>query len=389
MRRVLIILLVLLLVIGLVVFFFYAGKFVDQQRNTVAPMDVSAVSPEAKDLHNSLRIADLHSDNLLWDRNPLDRLSHGHVDIPRLIDGNVTLQVFDAVIKTPKGLNYESNTGDSDNITYLAMANRWPWRTWFSLLERARYQAAILDKAATQSEGTLKIIHSQAELQAYLTDRAANPRQVAGVLSIEGLHALEGKGENLDRLWEAGYRIFGMTHFFDNEVGGSSSGVAKGGLTPLGRQVVKAIEAKGGIVDLAHASPKLVEEVLAMSTKPILVTHTGVQGVHDTPRNLSDAQIQAISAKKGLIGIGFWEGAVAMASIDDIVASIRHVVAIGGIDCVALGSDFDGSTHCAFDSEHLILLTDGLLRGGFSETEIRKIMGENQLRFLLENLPKE
>lgn len=389
MRRVLILLLVILLVIGLVVFFFYAGKFVDQQRNTLASMDLSAVSPEAKDLHNSLHIADLHSDNLLWDRNPLDRLSHGHVDIPRLIDGNVTLQVFDAVIKTPRGLNYESNTGDSDNITYLAMANRWPWRTWFSLLERARYQATILKKASAQSEGTLKIIHSQADLRAYLTDRAANPRQIAGILSIEGLHALEGNGENLDRLWEAGYRIFGMTHFFDNEVGGSSSGVAKGGLTPLGRQVVKAIEAKGGIVDLAHASPKLVEEVLALSTKPVLVTHTGVQGVHDTPRNLSDAQIQAISARKGLIGVGFWEGAVAMASIDDIVASIRHVVAIGGIDCVALGSDFDGSTHCAFDSEHLILLTDGLLRGGFSETEIRKIMGENQLRFLLENLPME
>ncbi len=388
LKRILLFLLIFL-IIGLTGFFFLAGKIVDRQRNTTAAMDVSGVSEEAKALHQKLLIGDLHSDNLLWDRNVLKKIDHGHVDIPRLLEGNVTIQVFDAVIKTPRGLNYQKNTASSDNITLLAMANRWPIRTWKSLLQRALYQANVLQRAATRSEGQLTVVRTSAELQRFLDSRRSNPRQVAGLLSIEGLHALEGKQENLDRLWDAGYRIMGLTHFFDNEIGGSSSGAEQGGLTPLGRKVVQQIEDIGGIVDLAHASPKVVEEVLAMATKPMVVTHTGLQAVHGNPRNLSDDQVRRIAEKGGLIGIGFWDGALNAATVDEVVKTIRHAVEIAGIGHVGLGSDFDGSTHTCIDSAHLILLTDALLKAGFSEEEIGQIMGGNQIRFLLDNLPGE
>jgi hypothetical protein len=109
--------------------------------------------------------------------------------------------------------------------------------------------------------------------------RAAAPaeRRVAALLATEGLHAIEGDLRNVDTLHAAGFRMLGLTHFFDNEVAGSAHGVAKGGLTPLGRAVVRRMEALGILVDVAHASPRAVDDVLAMATRPVLVSHGGVQ----------------------------------------------------------------------------------------------------------------
>src|SRR5690606_9614838 len=100
---------------------------------------------------------------------------------------------------------------------------------------------------------------------------------------------LEGRLENIDRMYDAGFRIMGLTHFFDNEVGGSAHGLEKGGLTPFGRRVIGRLEEKKMLVDLAHASRALIDDVLNMAERPVLVSHTGVEGTCPGPRNLTDA----------------------------------------------------------------------------------------------------
>ena len=377
----------ILILIGLFGFFLAAAKIVDGQTNIVIELDHGEMPAAVKAVHDSLVIADWHADNLLWDRDILRQINHGHVDIPRLIKGNFTLQVFDAVIKTPKGQNYQSNSGDTDNITTLAIANRWPMRTWHSLLERALYQSAKLHSAEERSDGKLQIIRTKSDLQNLLSERSKNKDLVGGLLAIEGLHALEGKLENLQKVYDAGYRVMGLTHFFDNEVGGSSAGIDQRGLTAFGRDVIVKMNQMDITIDLAHASNELIKDVLELTTKPIVVSHTGVKGTYESPRNLSDDQLRAIAAKGGVVGIGFWDGAVGSPQTTDIVKAMRHAVDIIGIDHVCLGSDWDGGTTTLFDAANIWVLTKALLNGGFSKEEIYKIMGGNQIEFLKKNLP--
>jgi microsomal dipeptidase-like Zn-dependent dipeptidase len=156
-------------------------------------------------------------------------------------------------------------------------------------------------------------------------------------------------------------RITDLTHFFDNEVGGSAHGLVKGGLTPFGRQVVAKLEAKGMLIDLAHASKPLIDDVLAMAKLPVLVSHTGVAGTCPGPRNLSDTHLKRI-ATGGVVDIGYWEGAVCYPSVPAVVKAIRYALDQVGVEHVALGSDFNGATRTPFDVTGLAQLTEGRLQ---------------------------
>ena len=372
--------------IGAILFFFLAGKIADRLYNQLDELEDYEISTEAKMLHDQLSIVDLHADNLLWDRNPGTELTHGHVDIPRLKQGNYTLQVFDAVIQTPKNLNYHANTGETDNIRTLAMANRWPITAWYDLTARAIHQSNILHEAAKFDAG-LMIIKSTSDLDYFMKLRKSNSYLIGGLLSIEGLHALENDLKNLDILYDKGYRIMGLVHFFDNEVGGSSAGQNKGGLTDLGKNVIRRMNSKNIIIDLAHASDRLITDVLTLTSQAVIVSHTGVKAIHASPRNLSDEQIIAIANNGGLIGIGFWAEAVGNTHPQDIARSIKYVIELVGVDHVALGSDFDGAVTTSFDSSQIIYITEALLREGLSREQIHQVMGGNALRFFKENLP--
>jgi membrane dipeptidase len=368
--------------------FFTLPRIVDQRINGVALAAPHSANARAMALHNALFVADLHDDALLWSRDLLQRYDYGHSDLPRLQEGKVSLQVFSTVTKSPKGLNFERNGADSDSITMLVMAQRWPRATWNSLLARALYQSEKLHTAAANSGGAMQIVRSQAELAAALPQGTAPAKgKLLALLATEGLHPLEGKLENVDALYDAGFRIMGLTHFFDNEIGGSAHGLEKGGLTPLGKQVVARLLEKSVLVDLAHASPKVIDDVLAMTRKPLLVSHTGVQGTCPGPRNLSDRHIKAIAATGGVMGIGYFEGAVCGLDTASIVKAIRYTANLVGVQHVALGSDFDGATKTAFDTTGLVRITEGLLEAGFSEADVAAIMGGNVLRLLKAQLP--
>ena len=112
-----------------------------------------------------------------------------------------------------------------------------------------------------------------------------------------------------------------------------------------------------------------------------------MKGSLDNVRNLSDEHIQKIAANGGLIGVGFFDGAVTKPLTEGIVDAMKHIKSIAGVDCIALGSDYDGSATVPFDITGLPLLVEELLKQGFQEDEIRDIMGENVKRFMLKNLP--
>ena len=159
-------------------------------------------------------------------------------------------------------------------------------------------------------------------------------------------------------------------------------GVGKGGLTALGRQAVSRMEALGMIVDLAHASHATVADVLAMATRPVVFSHGGVQATCKVNRNLTDDEVRGVARTGGVIGIGYWQGAICSTKPEAVARAVAHIRDLVGIDHVGLGSDFDGSTTTGFDASQVAAVTQALLDGGFSEPEIRKVMGGNVLRVL-------
>jgi microsomal dipeptidase-like Zn-dependent dipeptidase len=381
-----------LIVLGLLGFFLFAPGIVERAQNPVAEHAPRPVSPAARAMHERLIIGDWHADSLLWGRDLTRRSGRGQVDLPRLVDGNVALQVFTTVTKSPAGLNYEKNSAEArDNITMLYIGQLRPFRSWLDLTERALEQARQLAIAEEKAPDMLKILRNRADLAAVLARRENGEKIVGGILGAEGGHALSGDLANLDRLHDAGFRLMGLTHFFDNELGASLHGEAgtSKGLTKFGRSVVKKMVEKHMVIDLAHASPQVAREVLDMVDVPVVVSHGGIYSHCQTVRNFPDALMQDIAARGGLIGIGFWEEVTCDDTPAGIAASIIAAVNVVGEDHVALGSDFDGAVKTTFDVSELPAITQALMDGGLGEATIAKVMGGNMVQFLQGALPED
>jgi membrane dipeptidase len=344
-------------------------------------------SDRARALHETLWIADLHADSLLWGRDLVERGSRGQVDIPRMRDGNVALQVLAASTKTPRHLNLERNDDRSDDVILLALALGWPRATWRRLLPRALHLASRADDLAVRSRGAFRVIRSRDDIAAYDAARRLDRGLTAGLLAIEGAHALDGDPANVEVVADAGFRMMSPSHFFDTAFGGSAHGIEKGGLTDAGREMVRRMEARGMLVDVAHASAATIDGILAVARRPVVASHTGFRGVADNSRNLTDEHARGIAATGGLLGVGFWATASGGEDAAAIARSIRYAVNVAGIDHVGLGSDFDGAVRVPFDATGLVVLTDALLEAGFADDEIAKVMGGNARRLLADVLP--
>ena len=364
-----------------------APALVGERLNPTLPPPPAPVPEQAAILHDSLLVVDLHADALLWDRDLLDKGDIGHVDLPRLSEGRVAVQLFTAVTQVPRGMNLEENDADSDLITPLALVQLWPPGTWRSPLARALHQADKLRRFVARSDGRLELVTTRDELTAFLRTRDGDGGTVAALLGVEGAHALEGKLANVDTLFAAGYRMLGLTHFFDTAVGGSAHGVRKGGLTAVGERVLDRMAELGMMVDLAHASDALIDDVAGRAGRPVVVSHTGVDGTCPGPRNLSDAQLLRIAGTGGVVGIGLWPEAVCGETPADWARAVRYTADLVGVEHVALGSDWDGAVPAIVDASGTEHLTAALLEEGFSSGEIRAILGENTLRVLLATLP--
>ena len=362
------------------------GANVERFADRVSGPPLPVVSERAEELHRSSFVADLHADSLLWGRDLSRRSSIGHVDLPRLREGNVALQMFTTVTRFPATASIERTDPRSpDLITLLAITHAWPWRTYGSLTERVLHQADRLSALAAH-DPSLVLVRSRADLDRLTAARATDARAVGAILGIEGAHALD-RSSAFEEIFAAGVRLIGLTHFFDDEFAGSAHGVDKGGLTDRGRDLVARMEQYGVAVDLAHSSEATIRDVLAIAKKPVLVSHTGVKATCDNARNLSDEQLRALAAAGGVIGIGYWPTAVCGNTPAAVARAIRHAVEVAGSDHVALGSDFDGAVTTPFDASRLDAVTQAMIDEGLAETTIRRVLGENALRVLRELLP--
>jgi len=349
----------------------FVPKIIDKSHNKIRTNAPYQVSEKAQNLYNSLDfIADLHCDALLWKRNLLKDNDFGQVDIPKLLKANVGIQSFTIVTKSPKGQNFDKNTGESDNITALYLVQGRPTN---SLTKRTIYQCESLFKFGEDSNGKFRVITSGSEFKNYLSDRKQNKNITAGFLGVEGAHALDGKIENVQVLFDSGVRMMAPTHFFDNKLGGSAHGISGAGLTKFGKDVIKKMIELNMIIDIAHASPQIIDDILKITDRPIVSSHTGVKGTCDNVRNL--------------VGIAMFEQAVCGTDATATAKAIKYTSDLIGVDHVALGSDFDGSVTTPFDITGLPLIVEELLKLDFSEKEIKMIMGENVKLFLLNNLP--
>lgn len=380
--------------ISIIIILFLARAILPEQTdralNQITEHRPFKISVDADQLHETLLIGDWHADSALWNRDLSIDNDHGHVDIPKLQKGNVALQMFTTVTKSPSGQNYDKNeTNTRDNITTLAIVQGWPIKTWTSLYERAVFQSQKIHKLSEENPNDLMLIKSKLDLSSFLEKRKKNTKLIGGLIGTEGSHALDGDLENIKRLYDHGFRMMSLHHFFDNKLGGSLHGTTGDGLTPFGKDAVELMQDLEIIIDVSHSSENVVKDVLKLSSRPLVVSHTGFNGHCESPRNISDELMKSIAKKGGLIAIGYWDGAICDNSPKSVASALMFGIDLVGEDHLSLGSDFDGSITPGFDTSELVAITDWLIKLGATEPQIRKIMGKNMLLFIQTYLPNE
>jgi membrane dipeptidase len=360
-------------------------------------------------VHNKAIVADLHSDTAMRMRDGFDfstRDTTGHMDLPRLKEGGVDLQVFACFVGND-----------------LAPAECRP------------YVDEMLDSLLAQigrHPDTIAVCTTAAE-----AERIIGVGKIAAFLGIENGIAINSDLANLRHFYDRGVRYLTLTHVVSNDwcISSADTAPAFNGLTDFGRDVVKTMNDLGMIIDVSHSSPAAVAEVLKVTTDPVIASHSCVYSICPSDRNLTDDQIKAIAANGGVIGINFYAGylspggrwdqvwdsifAAHQSEIDSIdtlyhddrparrkamapfwqeliaemrklgmdigvvVDHIDHIVKLVGPDYVGLGSDFDGVfalpkglTDCSLVPN----ITKELVRRGYSNKDINKILGGNFMR---------
>ncbi|QIT56064.1 peptidase M19 [Aquisalimonas sp. 2447] len=389
--------------------YYLAGQY-DRMMNPYG-IDADAPEPDATDraLHADMFVADLHIDTLKWERDLLERSVFGHADVPRLDEGNVALQVFTIVTRSPINwpwMDCVSGRSPDTNTALFFMQGRPAG----PLRERAMYQINRFKDAAERSRAgpgpELRLIETAADLEHLVADRAAGKAVIGGIIGIEGGHWIGGPGwdsaavrREMAALHDAGVRLFAPVHRFDNHLAGSNEGCERHGLTQHGHDAIGAAQELGMVVDLAHISGAALRDATAYLDDPVTVSHTGVRAGCEAPcrpdRNLSDDDIRHLIDADGVIGIGFWPQAIGP-SVWRVQAAMQHITAIAedmGVAeptrHVAIGSDYDGSVTPMIEVTHLDVLTTLLRRGPqpFSEQQVRGIMGANTCRLFATVLP--
>lgn len=386
--------LVILSVVLFVAATFYMGRNTYEMMNPVMSPSPYPTDQSIQSFHDSLFIADLHADTFNFITDFFKRNKTAHVDYPRLREGGISLMTmaiateipFSVVRRDPKG-----NVRGGNMVTVGAVSQFEPMKNWFSQYERGLYSLSYANKLISDNPDKLRLIRYKEDLQELIQAHAEDPENAPiGILfAVEGAHILEGNIERFDELYNNGVRMMSLTHAFDNEAGGSSEGVSKGGLTDYGKQLVERMIERGTIVDIAHASPALVDDLMARVQSPVVYSHGGVEAVCDIDRNLRQSALQKVKDNGGLIAVGFWPRVLCANSIESVASTMRYVADQIGVEHVALGSDFDGGVKVLFDASGIPLLTKALLENGFTREEIRLIMGENYSNLLLKSLPSK
>jgi membrane dipeptidase len=329
---------------------------------------------DARALHDELPVMDLHADTpklmsrLGYDlmarhRPPASRINYaGHVDVPRMREGGLGAQIF----------------------------GMWtfPYPERGCARDTHRQLSTLADVVARHPD-TLALAPTAEAIRA-----AHAAGKIAVLAGIEGGQALESKRANVEVFARRGVRYIGLLHFSANALGCPARGSGEDagqGLTGFGRDVIREMNRLGVVVDLAHINRKGFFDALSVTTAPVMVTHTGVVGVHEHWRNIDDEQLRAVAENGGCVGIIFAPRFLGAGGIDAVCDHILHILKVVGADVPALGSDFDGFVippRGLEDVAALPRLTAALAARGVDQTTLKKILGENALRVLADVPPR-
>ncbi|MBS7651776.1 MAG: dipeptidase [Candidatus Bathyarchaeia archaeon] len=328
------------------------------------------------ELHRSSIVVDTHCDTLkclspiftrlrdYWfvDRSSLGlggRADVGHVDIPRLKEGGVDCQIF----------------------AISSARERLPPHALRTALE-------MLDIFYSECERNMESLVPATTYQGIV--EAVKDGKIAAILSIEGADVIEGSLEVLRCFYRLGVRMVGLVHSLRNPLAdGVSDSRTGGGLSELGVEVVEELERLGVLIDISHLSEAGFWDLINITRRPIVASHSNCRALCDHPRNLTDEQIRALAERRGVVGLSFVPQFIHMenASVQSLVDHIDHIVDIVGPRYVGLGSDFDGMPKTPKgleDASKIPNITRELIRREYPEEEIRMILGENHLRVFRE-----
>jgi len=352
----------------------------------------------------------MHSDTVLKMKpgfEMAERHADGHMDIPRLRDGGVDLQVFACWLAT-----------ETPRDSCVARVDE--------LIDRLELEAARNDTALT-------ICRNAGE-----AEKAIGEGKIAAVIGIENGVAIAGDLANLDHFYDRGARYMTLTHTASNEwcISSADTAPAFHGLTDFGREVVHRMNELGMMVDVSHASVDAVEEILKVTTAPVIASHSCVHALCGHDRNLTDEQIRAVAEGGGVIGVNFYNGYLSgefkrrsdslwdahsgqidslkdlytdndsllreairpiragiyaqlegLVDVGTVVDHIDYIIKLVGPDHVGFGSDFDGVPNMPDgldDCSSLPNITAELIRRGYSDQDIAKILGGNFVRVFRE-----
>lgn len=374
------------------------------------------ISSETKALHESARVVDIHVHPslkmyLLYKKFRKRHRGGGafnpfgmRTDFPKLNKGGVDV-ILSAIHLVERKF--------VDDCWFLKGLSRIAPKRWRDMLKRNPFEQTIhildhfeqnVQKARTSHGAAVEIALSHSDMQ-----RILNENKMAVLHSVEGAHSLDGKLDNLNTLFERGVCMLTLAHFYPNSAVFPTNGIPENmkrmrcfrfehdltkGLTEFGKQVVVEMLNLGMLIDLTHATPKARQEVYDIhrgheKRGPLTASHAGVTALHDDPYNLSSDEIKIIADSGGVIGVIFMNswltGSHEKRGLHFIVDTMKQLKNAGGIECVAIGTDFDGFTdppNDLKDPEEMPRLTDALLKAGFSSTETEKILGQNALRTL-------
>lgn len=321
-----------------------------------------------KRFHQEALVVDTHCDTLLrvlGRRLPFmrqepyrlsDRHEEGHIDLPRLREGGVDVQFFAAYIEPM----YKPDRS----------------------LKRALQIFDAFFRELEANPDQMMMATCVADIR-----RAKEENKVAAVLAIEGGEALEGDLGVLRVLHRLGVRAIGLTWNERNDIAdGVGDARSGGGLSVFGAELIKEMNRLGILVDVSHLSDAGFWDVIELSSQPIIASHSNARAVCNHRRNLTDDQIKALAKNGGVMGMNFAAGFVkegGKAALGDLLDHIDHIVSLVGPRHVGLGSDFDGigaTPEGLTDVSRMPLITEGLFQRGYSEDDIKLILGGNYLR---------
>ncbi|MGI6209883.1 MAG: dipeptidase [Anaerolineae bacterium] len=312
----------------------------------------------ASTVHRESTVIDAHCDSIFVPfgtrRDLAERGSFGHVDVPRLLEGGVTGQFMALLVN-------DEHHGAARALEGLDI---------------------FYDTCARCPD--LVLATTAADIR---TAKAQG--RVAALLALESSDALEGQLSSLRMFYRLGIRSISLTHNVRNRAAdGILEAGTGGGLSEFGRQVVQEAERLGMLLDISHLSPAGVKDVFALSRAPIIASHSNAYGVWPNPRNLTDAQLEGLARRGGVVCITYVDKFLTddEPTLEHVLDHIEYVVRLIGAEYVGIGSDYDGFTgphpQGLGDVTCLPSLTAGLLARGLSPEQVRAILGGNLLRVI-------